>query len=117
MDENGVMNFNLVAERGQYDATAMDVKKASTMSKSVATQLQDAGIELIDKSFVIINKFKFISNEIAAKIAYEIAQATIKEMKASTKIEQTLKDAAQKKALQLYEKARKGYSRYSSNSL
>ena len=110
MDENGVMNFNLVAERGQYDATAMDVKKASTMSKSVATQLQDAGIELIDKSFVIINKFKFISNEIAAKIAYEIAQATIKEMKASTKIEQTLKDAAQKKALQLYEKARKGYT-------
>ncbi len=110
MDENGVMNFDLVAERGQYDATAMDVKKASTMSKSVATQLQDAGIELIDKSFVIINKFKFISNEIAAKIAYEIAQATIKEMKTSTKIEQTLKQAAEKKALQLYEKARKGYT-------
>ena len=110
MDENGVMNFDLVAERGQYDATAMDVKKASTMSKSVATQLQDAGIELIDKSFVIINKFKFISNEIAAKIAYEIAQATIKEMKAETKIEQTLKQAAEKKALQLYEKARKGYT-------
>ncbi len=110
MDENGVMNFDIVAERGQYDATAMDVKKASTMSKSVATQLQDAGIELIDKSFVIINKFKFISNEIAAKIAYEIAQATIKEMKAATKIEQTLKQAAEKKALQLYEKARKGYT-------
>tara|TARA_Y100000766_G_scaffold151189_1_gene129924 strand:- start:4252 stop:5604 length:1353 start_codon:yes stop_codon:yes gene_type:complete len=109
-DANGIMNLDLITERGQYDATAMDVKKASTMSKSVNTQLRDAGIELIDKTFIIINKFKFISNEVAAKIVYEIAQTTLKEMKAETKIEKTLKQAAEKKALQIYEKARKGYT-------
>ena len=107
---DGSMNFDIVASRGQYDATALDVKKAGTMSKTVATQLQDAGVELMDKTFVIINKFRFISNEIAAAIAYEIAKSTLANMKASTKLEQTLKNAFEKKSKQLYEKARKGYT-------
>ena len=110
MQADGNMNLKLIAERGQYDATALDVKKAGTMSKTVATQLQDAGVELMDKTFVIINKFRFISNEIAAAIAYEIAKATLANMKASTKLEQTLKNTFEKKSKQLYEKARKGYT-------
>ena len=110
MQANGTMDFDLIGERGQYDATALDVKKADMMSKSINTQLQDAGVELIDKSFVIINKFRFISNEIAAAIAYEIAKTTLANMKAENKMQQTLKDVFAKKSKQLYEKARKGYS-------
>ena len=110
MQADGTMNFDLIGERGQYDATALDVKKADQMSKSVNTQLKDAGVELIDKSFVIINKFKFISNEIAAAIAYEIAKTTLANMKAENKMQQTIKDAFAKKSKQLYEKARKGYT-------
>ncbi|MDG2139205.1 MAG: hypothetical protein P8J77_03285 [Flavobacteriales bacterium] len=110
MQADGNMNLKLIAERGQYDATSLDVKKAGMMDKTVSTQLQDAGVELMDKSFVIINKFRFISNEIAAAIAYEIAKATLANMKASTKLEQTLKNTFEKKSKQLYEKARKGYT-------
>ena len=45
MQADGTMNFDLIGERGQYDATALDVKKADQMSKSVNTQLKDAGVE------------------------------------------------------------------------
>ena len=110
MQSNGVMNFDLVGDRGKYDATELDVKIAGKMSKSIATQLQDAGTELIDKTFVIINKFKFIDNEIAAAIAYEISKGVLKGMPSESKIQQTIKNAFEKKAKTLYEKMRKGYS-------
>jgi len=110
MQENGVMNFDLISDRGKYDATELDVKIAGKMSKSIDTQLQDAGTELIDKTFVIINKFKFVNNEIAAFIAYELSKVVIESLPNKSKIEQTIRNAAEKKAKNLYEKARKGYT-------
>tara|TARA_B100000767_G_C19754941_1_gene532524 strand:- start:866 stop:2329 length:1464 start_codon:yes stop_codon:yes gene_type:complete len=110
MQRDGSMSLNLIKERGSYDATEDDVKTAGMMSKKVSTQLRDAGVELIDKTFVIVNKFKFIENEVAALIIYTAAKAGIDAMKAESKIEISLKNAAAKKAKQLYEKARKGYT-------
>ena len=110
MQADGTMDFDLIGERGQYDATALDVKKADMMSKSINTQLQDAGIELIDKSFVIINKFRFTSNEVLAAIAYEASKIISQKMPTENKMQITLKNAYDKKMKQLYEKMRKGYS-------
>ena len=107
---DGSMNLDLIKERGQYDATEDDVKTAQMMSKSVDAQLKDAGVELIDKSFIVINKFKFIENEVAALIVYTAAKIAIDNMDESTAIAKKIKSAALNKTKQLYEKARQGYT-------
>ena len=107
------MNFDLIGNRGSYDATELDVKIDKQDIKGLDVNLQDAGEELIDKTFVIANKFKFVENEVAALIAYELAKGLIEAMsdpKTETKLQKTIKNAALKKANQLYEKARKGYT-------
>jgi len=110
MQGDGVMDFDLIADRGKYDATQMDVNIAGKMAKTVDAQLQDAGVELIDKTFVIINKFRFVNNEIKAAIAYGLATVIVESLPDESKIEQTIKNAAAKKAKKTYEKYRKGYS-------
>ena len=110
MQKDGIMDLALVADRGKYDATQMDVSVAGKMSKTVDAQLRDAGVELIDKTFVIINKFRFIDNEIKAAIAYGLATILVESLPTESKIEITIKNAAAKKAKKTYEKYRKGYT-------
>tara|TARA_B100000795_G_scaffold231238_1_gene188990 strand:- start:2353 stop:3714 length:1362 start_codon:yes stop_codon:yes gene_type:complete len=110
MQKDGVMDFNLIADRGKYDATQMDVKIAGKMTKNVSSQLTDAGVELIDKTFVIINKFRFVNNEIKAAIAYGLATVIVESLPDESKIEQVIKNKAAKIAKKNYEKYRKGYS-------
>ena len=107
---DGSFKTDLIAKRGSYDATNLDVRKAMSQAKSVSTQMEDAGYELIGNTFLVINKGDFIENEVAASIAYEIAKAAIAEMKADNPIQQMAKDAAQSLADKTYEKARKGYT-------
>lgn len=57
-DENGAFNMDLVAERGQYDATDLNVKVAME-SKRGRALLQDAGEELIGNTFVIVYDYKY----------------------------------------------------------
>ena len=102
--------MELIADRGQYDATDLDVKKAGAQSRSINTQLIDAGFELIDKTFVVINKFNFFENEIPAKIAHELALELVNEMKADNPLMVKVKQAAKQKADDLYERMRKGYT-------
>jgi hypothetical protein len=58
-DENGNFNMDLVAERGQYDASEMQagVAKATVRGKSI---LADAGEELIGNTFVVVSRFNYI---------------------------------------------------------
>ena len=107
---DGSFSTELIAERGSYDATVLDVSKARMQSNTVSTQMEDAGYELIGNTFVIINKANFIENELAATIAYEAAKIIIEQMEAESAVEQKIKNTALKKANQLYEKARKGYT-------
>ena len=58
----GTFNTNLVAERGMYDATEMDVALARSSKRGMAL-LADAGEELIKNTFVIINDFDYINKE------------------------------------------------------
>jgi hypothetical protein len=79
-------------------------------SKTVSTQMEDAGYELIGNTFLVINKANFVENEIAAAIAYEIAKVVVDNMKAENAMQQLAKDAAKALAEKTYEKARKGYT-------
>ncbi|MBN1252440.1 MAG: hypothetical protein JXR51_11765 [Bacteroidales bacterium] len=60
--ENGAFDMNLVAERGSYNASEMDVELAKS-SKRGLSLLADAGEELIRNTFVVVNDFKYISKE------------------------------------------------------
>lgn len=64
----GGFNMELIKQRGSYDASAMDVATAKA-SKRGLDLLADAGEELIGKTFVLINEFKYVSKEEVAEKA------------------------------------------------
>ena len=107
---DGSMDLNLIADRGSYDATTLDVSKAQMQSKTVSTQMRDAGIELIGNTFLVINKANFIENEVGAAIVYEAAKLGIATMKQENAMQKMVKDAASAAAEALYERTRKGYT-------
>lgn len=61
-DSTGCFNTNLLIERGNYDATEMDVELAMQTKRGMAV-LGDAGEELINNTFVIVNDFDFVNKE------------------------------------------------------
>ena len=54
--------MGLVAERGSYNASDMDVALAKSSKRGIAL-LADAGEELIKNTFVVVNDFDYISKE------------------------------------------------------
>lgn len=67
-DSVGYFNTSVIAERGLYDASALDISLASSSERGTAL-LADAGIELIGKTFVIVNSYKFTNKEEVAEKA------------------------------------------------
>jgi hypothetical protein len=65
-DENGNFNMDLIAERGQYNASEIDVKVAQSSVRGKA-MLADAGRELIGNTFVIVYDYKYTNKEEQAK--------------------------------------------------
>ncbi|MCB0402122.1 MAG: hypothetical protein KDD41_08565 [Flavobacteriales bacterium] len=102
-DENGAFDMNLIQERGAYDASAQDAAAAASTQRGL-DMLKDAGIELLSSTFVVVSNSKFESNEPYAAAARDIAKATAEKLPAA------LKDAAFKTADAVYEKAKEGYS-------
>lgn len=62
----GGFNMALVSERGSYDASEMDAKKALLNKRGLAL-LADAGEELIANTFVLVSDFKYTNKEEVAK--------------------------------------------------
>lgn len=108
--DDGSFATELIAERGSYDATTLDVSKAKMQSNTVSTQMEDAGYELIGNTFLIINKANFIENELGAAIVYEAAKIAISTMKQENAMQKLVKDAANAAAESVYERTRKGYT-------
>jgi hypothetical protein len=108
--DDGSFSTELIAERGSYDATTLDVSKAKMQSNSVSTQMEDAGYELIGNTFLIVNKANFIENEVGAAIVYEAAKLGIATMKQENAMQKMVKDAASAAAEAVYERTRKGYT-------
>ena len=102
--EDGTFNMDLIGERGMYDASAKDAAVANSTERGAA-MLADAGEDLIGVTFVTVNYSKFVSNEPIAKSAYDIAMDITKGIKVDE-----LRELAEKKAKKAYDKAKEGYS-------
>lgn len=101
--EDGAFDMSLIQERGAYDASAQAADMALSTERGL-DMLKDAGIELINNTFVVVNYSKFVSNEETAKITYDIAKD------AAAKLPAALQESALEIAKKAYEKARQGYS-------
>ena len=101
--EDGAFDMSLIQERGAYDASAQAADMALSTERGL-DMLKDAGIELISNTFVVVNYSKFVSNEETAKITYDIAKD------AAAKLPEALQESALEIAKKGYEKARHGYS-------
>ncbi|WP_372746040.1 hypothetical protein [Lutibacter sp.] len=108
--EDGSFDMNLISERGQYDATALKADEAKGSAKGVSL-LSDAGEELIDKTFVVVSKLNYISNEV---VALPIYLALVKSFENSNPL---VKLAGEKAAKKVYEKTREGYSVWTTSYL
>ncbi len=64
--EDGSFDMNLIAQRGSYNATEMDVAIANSSKRGTAL-LTDAGEELIKNTFVIVNDFDYVNKEEVAE--------------------------------------------------
>ena len=62
--KTGSFNMNLVAERGYYDASILDVKEAMASVRGTAI-LADAGEELISHTYVVVNDIRYADKETA----------------------------------------------------
>ncbi len=63
---SGGFNMDLIAQRGFYNATELDVTLAKSSQRGLAL-LADAGEELIKNSFVLVNDYNFTNKEEVAK--------------------------------------------------
>ncbi|MDF1550417.1 MAG: hypothetical protein P1P88_21515 [Bacteroidales bacterium] len=89
---DGSFNMGLVAERGSYDASEMDVNLARSSKRGEAL-LADAGEELINNTFLIVNDFDYVSKEEVAK-KVKVGLAILKEV--ALAVDEANKDENQK---------------------
>ena len=66
--EKGTFNMDVIAQRGNYNATVTDLKIAALSARGNA-MLSDAGEELIGNTFVVINDFRYTNKEEVANKA------------------------------------------------
>ena len=62
------MNMRLIQQRGQYNASDLDVQLAGHTARGVAA-LADAGEELIGNTFILINDITYVTTEERAEVA------------------------------------------------
>lgn len=67
----GTFDVDLIAKRGFYNASDLDVEAAMATKRGMAL-LSDAGQELIQNSFIIVNEISYIDKEANAQIAKSI---------------------------------------------
>lgn len=110
--EDGSFGTDLIFERGMYDATALDAELAQGTTRGADVILQDAGFELVDKTFVVFNKMHFVENEKIASLVKE------KALLAATKIPNAIAQAAAIKSADLaYNLTKEGYTVYTTSYL
>lgn len=62
----GGFNMDLIAKRGSYDASALDIAKAKASQRGLEA-VADAGEELIKNTFILVNDYNYVSKEEVAK--------------------------------------------------
>lgn len=102
--EDGSFNMDLIGERGEYNASEMEANIAQSSARGVSA-LADAGEELINNTFVVVSRLNFVSNEIAAAVARDIAKAAANNISNSM-----VREIALAAADAAYEKGKEGFS-------
>ena len=109
---DGSFDYNLIADRGVFNASFSETKAAQKSSDGIAL-LKTAGFELIGNTFVVINKFKFYPNEPIAAAIRDVAKAEL----AKSGKPQMLLNTAYKGLDAVYEKTKEGYSIFATSYL
>lgn len=66
--DDAVFDTELIQQRGQYNASDVDVEKALLTARGVAT-LSDAGEELLSQTFLLVNDMTYVTAEERAEAA------------------------------------------------
>ncbi|WP_341966109.1 hypothetical protein [Flavobacterium psychrophilum] len=106
---DGSFDSNLVSERGVFNASFLDQKTAQASSEGDAL-LKTAGFELIDNTFVVVNKFNFVENEPVARVIRDAAKIAASKLPMGQEVAMRLADKA-------YDKAKEGYSIWATSYL
>ena len=107
---DGSFDTSLIEERGAFNASFIDAttaKKANLGNAMIST----AGEELLNNTFVVVSKMKFIENEPVARV---IRDGAILALSRAPSIVQALGTKAAQLA---YEKAKEGYSVWTTSYL
>jgi hypothetical protein len=107
---DGSFDYSLVSERGAFNASFLDSKTAAASSDGKAL-LATAGFELINNTFVVVSKMKFVENE---PIARGIRDAAILALNNANGL---VKAAGVKLAELAYNKGKEGYSVWTTSYL
>ncbi|MEO7283123.1 hypothetical protein [Gelidibacter sp.] len=107
---DGSFYDELISERGIFNASFLDLKSSQSAADGNAL-LKTAGLELIDNTFIVINKFKFVPNEPIARVIRDAAREAIKDKPA------LLLGSLNKGIDAVYEKTKEGYSIWATSYL
>jgi hypothetical protein len=105
--EDGSFDWNLIADRGVFNASFLETKSAQASSDGQSL-LKTAGFELIDNTFIVVNKFTFYKNEPVAAVIRDVAKAEAAKSLAGKP--QIMIDKSNKAIDAAYEKAKEGYT-------
>ena len=108
---NGAFDIDLIGERGLVNASFTDMKTASASAEGKAL-LQTAGLDLINNTFVVVSKMKFIENEPVARVARDAAILTANKISIAM-----LRSKAIAVADKAYDQAKVGYSVWTTSFL
>ena len=108
---DGSFDDELIAERGIFNATFLESKASMSASDGNAL-LKTAGLDLIDNTFVVINKFNFVANEPVARAVRDVAKEV-----ALKNVPGMLLEKANKGIDAVYEKTKEGFSIWASSYL
>lgn len=107
---DGSFDSELIGVRGSFNASFLDVKKANASNEGQSL-LKSAGDELIPNTFVVVSSMKFVENE---PIARGIRDASILALNYAGSIAKTI---GEKVAEMAYQKAKEGYSVWTTSYL
>lgn len=112
--DDGSFDSRLIEDRGLCNASFLETKAAQSSSDGEAL-LKTAGFELIDNTFVVINKFNFIANEPVARAIRDAAREFNKDD--SKDIPAFIVDKVNKTIDKVYEKTKEGFSIWATSYL
>lgn len=74
IDDNGEFSVDLIRERGLYNASELDLQVAKSSLLGMA-KLQDAGEELINNTFIVVSRYRYVPKEEIMNSAKSIGAA------------------------------------------